>query len=148
MFLGPVVTLFFSDKLYVIVFVLICVRIIVWAIYLLYCFKRFPALKQSISVDKRSIGYLLRLSSWMTVSNFISPLMTYLDRFLIATIISVTAVTFYSTPYEVITRLLVFATGICSVLFPTFSASPLAVIHGSLNLPSPFVMSIVWVGSV
>lgn len=123
MFLGPVITLFFSDKLYVIVFVLICIRIIFWTIYLLFCFKRFPALIQSFRTDKKSISYLLRLSSWMTVSNFISPLMTYIDRFLIATIISVTAVTFYSTPYEVITRFLVFATGICGVLFPSFSAS-------------------------
>jgi hypothetical protein len=35
----------------------------------------------------------------------ISPLMVYMDRFLIGSVISVAAVAFYATPYEVITKM-------------------------------------------
>src|ERR1700723_1921283 len=53
-----------------------------------------------------SVGPLLRFGGWMTVSNIVGPLMVTLDRFLIAGLISVTAVAYYATPYELVTKLL------------------------------------------
>ena len=41
----------------------------------------------------------------MTVSNIVSPLMNSADRFLIGAILSMTAVAYYVTPYEVVTKL-------------------------------------------
>ena len=41
----------------------------------------------------------------MTVSNVVNPLMVYFDRFLIGGRISMSAVAFYVTPYEVVTKL-------------------------------------------
>ncbi len=57
----------------------------------------------------------------MTVSNIIGPLMVYFDRFLIGAAISVTAVAYYVTPYEVITRLWIIPAALVGVLFPAFS---------------------------
>lgn len=59
----------------------------------------------------------------MTVTNVVGPLMVSMDRFLIAGLISVTAVAYYATPYEVVTKLLLFPTAVMGVLFPAFSAS-------------------------
>jgi O-antigen/teichoic acid export membrane protein len=45
------------------------------------------------------------------------------DRFLIGALLSVGAVTFYATPYEVVTKLLIIPGALASVLFPAFSTS-------------------------
>jgi O-antigen/teichoic acid export membrane protein len=57
----------------------------------------------------------------MTVSNVIGPLMVTFDRFVIGGMISVTAVAYYATPYEVATKLLFVPAALAGVLFPAFS---------------------------
>ena len=59
----------------------------------------------------------------MTVSNIVAPLMVYLDRFLIGSLVSLSAVAVYVVPYEVVTKLWIVAAAITSVLFPGFSAA-------------------------
>ena len=59
----------------------------------------------------------------MTVTNIVGPLMVYMDRFLIGGLISVTAVAYYATPYEVVTKLWLIPSSLVSVLFPAFSTS-------------------------
>ena len=59
----------------------------------------------------------------MTVTNIVGPLMVYLDRFLIGAFISVTAVAYYATPYEVVTKLWLISGAVVSVLFPAFSTT-------------------------
>jgi len=41
----------------------------------------------------------------MTVSSVIGPVMVQMDRLVIGGVLSMTAVTFYTTPYEVVTKL-------------------------------------------
>ena len=57
----------------------------------------------------------------MTVSNVISPILVYLDRFLIGVVVAVAAVTYYATPWEVVTKLLLIPGAVSGVLFPAFS---------------------------
>jgi len=59
----------------------------------------------------------------MTVSNIVGPTMLYLDRFLISGIISLSAVAYYTTPYEVLNRLMIIPGALVGVLFPAFSHS-------------------------
>jgi O-antigen/teichoic acid export membrane protein len=61
---------------------------------------------------------LLRVGGWMTVTNIASPLMSYLDRFVIGAVQSLSAVAWYATPQEMVSRLLLFAGALSSVLFP------------------------------
>jgi len=72
-------------------------------------------------MHRRAIAPLLQVGGWMTVSNVVSPLMTYVDRFIIGAWLPVTAVAYYGTPYEAVTKLLVFPTAVVAVLFPAFS---------------------------
>jgi len=58
----------------------------------------------------------------MTITNIISPVMIYLDRFFISGIISVSAVAYYATPSEVVTKLTLIAGAMMAVFFPTFSS--------------------------
>ena len=62
----------------------------------------------------------------MTVSNIVSPLMAYLDRFLIGMLLSLTAVAYYATPFEIVTKFLILPAAIVGVLFPAFSTALVA----------------------
>ncbi len=57
----------------------------------------------------------------MTVSNVVSPLMVTLDRFLIGAMVSLAAVAYYATPYEVVTKFWLLPGALMGVMFPAFS---------------------------
>ena len=61
---------------------------------------------------------ILRFGGWMMVSNLTSPLMVYADRFVIAASVVAAQVAYYTTPFEVVTRLLVLPAAATTVLFP------------------------------
>ena len=122
-FVGPLVVLPFSQSLGSVVGILVVGRLIGCAGHFWLCFRVAPELRQGISWHTSLAGPLLRFGGWMTVSNVVGPLMVTLDRFLIGALLSVTAVTYYATPYEVVTKLLLIPGAVVTVLFPAFSAS-------------------------
>lgn len=122
-FLGPLLVLPFSQSLLPIVAVSAMGRLIALLVHLFLCFYVMPSLRRGIALHKEVVRPLLSFGSWMTVTNIISPLMVYLDRFLIGAFVSVTAVAYYATPYEVVTKLWVLPGALVSVLFPAFSTS-------------------------
>jgi O-antigen/teichoic acid export membrane protein len=65
---------------------------------------------------------LLQLGGWMSVSNVVGPLLTYLDRLLIAALVPLRAVGIYSAPYDLATRMLVIPYSIVAALFPMSAA--------------------------
>jgi O-antigen/teichoic acid export membrane protein len=66
---------------------------------------------------------LLGQGGWMTVSNVVGPLMTYLDRFIVGAILGTAAVALYATPYEVLGRLNVLPGIVLGVLFPAMATA-------------------------
>tara|TARA_R110002124_G_scaffold101462_6_gene249039 strand:+ start:620 stop:1867 length:1248 start_codon:yes stop_codon:yes gene_type:complete len=66
---------------------------------------------------------LLKFGGWLSVSNLVSPLMSYIDRFLLATIISTTAVSYYVTPQELVLRIGIIPAAIAAVIFPALAAT-------------------------
>jgi O-antigen/teichoic acid export membrane protein len=66
---------------------------------------------------------LLAYGGWLTVSNIVGPLMVYADRFVIGTLLAVSAVGYYSAPYEVVTRLWLVPAALTGVLFPAMAAA-------------------------
>ncbi len=122
-FLGPVAVLPFTNSLVSVVVVLIFARFVALCVYILLCLKVEPRLRGSFSVNRKMAKSLLSFGGWLTVSNIVSPLMVYMDRFLIGAMITMTAVTYYATPYEVVTRFLVIPVALMGVLFPAFSTA-------------------------
>jgi len=59
----------------------------------------------------------------MSLSNIVSPLMTYFDRFFIGALLPVAAVAYYVTPFEAVMKLLLFPSALMGVLFPAFAES-------------------------
>jgi len=121
--LGPLLVLPFSQSLFPVVAVLVAGRLIAWLAHLLLCFQSMPTLHQKVSLRPKVIGTLLHFGGWMTVTNIVSPMMVYMDRFLIGSLLSVSAVAYYATPYDIVTRLLIIPGALVSVLFPAFATS-------------------------
>lgn len=68
--------------------------------------------------NKQQEFNLLKFGAWMTVSNIISPLLIYLDRFIISGMYGAGMIAFYTVPFEILTRLLIVPGAIGSALFP------------------------------
>jgi O-antigen/teichoic acid export membrane protein len=98
-------------------------RVIAGVAHLWACFRALPALQRSFGFHASFVGPLFRFGSWMTISNIVAPVLVSFDRFLIGSIISVSAVAFYAVPYEVVTRLSLVPGALVGVLFPAFSTS-------------------------
>ncbi len=65
---------------------------------------------------------LNRFGKWMTVSNIAHPLLMQSDRFIIASIVSASAVTAYYIPFEVVIQSTMVASAVTSVMFPMLTA--------------------------
>ena len=120
-FLGPLAVLPFSNSLAAIVAVLFLGRLIGVYAYYHYCVRMVPAIRNAITFDKKQVRTLLGFGGWMTVTNVLGPLMVYFDRFLIGFVLTMTAVSYYVAPYEMVTRLWMIPMGLIGVLFPAFS---------------------------
>ena len=122
-FVGPLAVLPFSAKLHFIVAVLVAVRVLALFAHLLVCFRLIPNLRQGFGLRRAVVKPLIIFGGWITVSNVISPMMVYFDRFLIGVVMSTTAVAYYATPHEMVTRLSVIPVAMVGVLFPAFATS-------------------------
>lgn len=138
-FLGPLLVLLITNSLFWIVVFLIFTRISIWILYLIQCFKANKAMRQNIRFDLNSIKPVLKFSIWITIGNLILPMILYSDRFLIGAIISAVAITFYVTPYELVTKLMMIPVALSGVLFPIFSAG---------FLSKPEIIKIIFLRSV
>jgi O-antigen/teichoic acid export membrane protein len=94
---------------------------------------------------RSSIFPLLTTGGWMTVSNVISPLMTYLDRFLIGFVAGTAAVAYYVTPQEMVMRLAIIPAAITGALFPMFAQSPR---EGALSLNETMIKYSLQIGAI
>lgn len=119
-FAGPLLVLPFSRSLFDVVLVLVGARAVLWAAHVAACFRIVPELRAGVRFRRDLVGSLLRFGGWMTVSNLVSPLMVYMDRFLIGAVLTVSAVAYYATPWEMATKLLIVPSALSSVLFPAF----------------------------
>ena len=134
-FLAPFVVSIYSVDLYDVMIFLLLGRLVLFIVYMAIALHLFPALVH-FPIRLSLTGQMFRLGGWMTVSNIIGPVMVYFDRFLIGAWISIAAVSYYVTPYEVVTKLIFFATAIVTVLFPAFSTTFFVDPHKTARLYS------------
>jgi O-antigen/teichoic acid export membrane protein len=122
-FLGPLFVLPFSHSLVPVIAILFLGRFAGCGCFLWATLRAVPSLRRELKLNRSFVRPLLRLGSWMTVTNLVSPLMVTLDRFLIGAILSIAAVTYYVTPFEVVTKVLLIPAALTGVVFPAFSTS-------------------------
>ncbi len=122
-FLSPLLVLPFNTSLIPLVLLLVVGRLLAWLVYARVMFNVLPELKHNIKLDRNAIGALLSFGGWMTVSNLVLPVMVYFDRFVIGAMLSLTAITYYVTPHEIVTRLRIIPTALGGVIFPALARS-------------------------
>ena len=122
-YLGPILVLPFSHSLVPIVAVLVGGRAIMLVAHAIVVSRLLNGFQLNVSYERERFAPLLSTGGWLMVSNVIIPIMMYLDRFIIGSLVSVAAVAFYTTPYEVVSRLLIIPASVTGVVFPAFASS-------------------------
>jgi O-antigen/teichoic acid export membrane protein/glycosyltransferase involved in cell wall biosynthesis len=104
-----------------IVSIMVGIRLSSTVAYFFLCFRVIPGLGDHLRFSRGSLRPLAIFGGWIMVSNVCTPIFAYLERFMIASILSVSTLTFYSAPYELVSKLLIFPMAIVPSLFPYFS---------------------------
>jgi O-antigen/teichoic acid export membrane protein len=145
-YLGPLSMLLFSHSLFPVVVTLALGRIAACLFHFWACNKYVPVFTYNIAWNGESFRDLAGFGSWITISNFITPVMVYLDRFVIGALVSISAVAYYAAPFDAITKLTMVPSSLSGVLFPAFSEAlavgdrPRVVFLYERSLVSTFVM--------
>lgn len=119
-FVAPLFVLPFSNSLVFVLLSLFLVRVMTFTAFIYLC-KRAMSNFNQITFSKKVIPELLRFGGWMTVSNVVSPIMVQMDRFAIGVMMSMAAVAYYATPFEMVTKVLLVPAAIAGVCFPQFA---------------------------
>jgi O-antigen/teichoic acid export membrane protein len=122
-FVCPWVALLFTSSLSWAVLSLIAARVVALFAYFIAAIVSMPALRSNRSWQRSAVKPLVAFGGWMTVTNVLGPVMLYLDRFMIGSLLSVSAVAYYATPYDMVTKLLLIPISLTAVLFPAFATS-------------------------
>ncbi|WP_333848965.1 flippase [Leclercia sp.] len=117
----PVVLIYYNASLSSGILGLTLARVISFAINH-YCVRRYVTIN-FLLFDKHVCKRLLSHGGWVSVSNIISPLILYCDRFILSNMLGAKNVAFYTAPSEIVNRISIFPNAISRVLFPLFSHS-------------------------
>jgi O-antigen/teichoic acid export membrane protein len=122
-FVGPALAILAWDSLTAVMLALVACRVA----YTLGCawisFRLVPGLWGRPHFSIALLPSLLRISGWITISNTLTPLLLYADRFLIAALMPLAAVSYYATPFDVVARYTILPIAVTGALFPAIAAS-------------------------
>ena len=121
-YIGPLIVLRVVDSLVAVMAVLVVCRIVMTICYWRICIEEMPSLR-SAAADWRQIGVLGRLGGWMTVSNLAWPVLMYVDRFVVASVLSAAAAGYYATPSDLLGRFSLVTIAVMNTAFPAMAAS-------------------------
>lgn len=121
-YLGPLPILLYVDSLTAVMLFLVISRAVALAAYVILSLRALPSLSGRFRLQPSRLKPLLGLGGWLTVSGFVIPTVVALDRFVVGGFESLSAVAYYTTPYEVVTKMWIFSASLLAVLFPAFSA--------------------------
>jgi O-antigen/teichoic acid export membrane protein len=105
-----------------IVILLVASRIVVALIYFGVCVNLFPMIHADWSLDLKLLRALLTYGGWVSISNFVAPLLSYADRFVIGSVLGMASVSYYTAPNEAITKASLLPGTLLVTLFPALAS--------------------------
>lgn len=117
----PLIFLYFENKLSFAIAGLILARFITLIVVAIISKKIIYSLFYKLNIV--TLKQLLNFGGWLTVSNIISPVMVYFDRFILSHLSGANVVSQYTAPSDLVNRLGVFPGSIAKALFPKLSNS-------------------------
>jgi O-antigen/teichoic acid export membrane protein len=121
-YLGPLAVLPFSNSLVSVLAVLLLCRVVMLVAYWRICINAMPELLHA-RAEFAKLKPVLRMGGWMTASNVTWPILTYMDRFIIASVLSAAATGYYSTPFDLVLRFTIIPVAIMNTAYPAMAAS-------------------------
>lgn len=96
-------------------------RVVALLALIILALRIFPQLRR-LSTEFSLFRRLLTYGGWVTVSSVVGPILVYLDRLVVATLMSLGALAYYTAPYDAATKLWIIPASLTTTLFPTFSS--------------------------
>jgi O-antigen/teichoic acid export membrane protein len=90
---------------------------IAFAVLVRHVMRAAPA-----GIRPRLLRPVLALGGWMAVSTVVAALIIYLDRFAISALLGMSALAFYVTPFEIVSRLAIIPAAVGAALLPAFAS--------------------------
>ena len=112
---------YFSPSLAYIIPTAVVVRASMNVPFFIACFKFVP-LTRRFSLSWDAVRSLLSFGGWVAVTGLIAPLLETIDRLIIGAVIGAQAVTYYTLPYQLVTKIRIIPASLSRSLFPQFSA--------------------------
>ncbi len=121
-YLGPLATLAVWRSLVPVMLVQLFTRVLTTVVLFILARRAMPSLATA-RISFAAIRPVLRLGGWMTVSNIAWPVLIYLDRFVIASVLSTAATAWYATPFDVIFRFTSVPQSVMAASFPAMTTA-------------------------
>ncbi len=132
-FVIPAIAASFGYSLPYIVAMLLISRVAICVVMVMVVNKAIPVLRWKAHLDWQALRPLFLFGGWMSVSNIVSPLLVYLDRFMLGSLIGLTAVGYYTAPFDGVMRLLILPASLMGAVFPSVSAMSAIGDHVSIH---------------
>lgn len=87
--------------------------------------RRFVPLARPCLPSRNHLRHLLVYGGWVSVMNFLAPLLVTVDRLVIAAVSGAKAVTHYTIPYDIVSRGMIISGSFASALFPRLAKLPI-----------------------
>lgn len=117
----PLAVSYIRPNLGGIVISLAALRYIFFILHAHLTFKLEPRLKTISLLPIKESFPLIKEGGWFSVSNIIGPIMVYFDRFFLAALFPAQTIAYYTTPFEIASRIQIIPAALTRTLFPTFA---------------------------
>jgi O-antigen/teichoic acid export membrane protein len=94
---------------------------VVWCVLWVGHLSRLLPRARDVRAPWSDMRRLLRFGGWLSVSNLISPLMVYADRFYLASVLPTTQIAYYTVSFDAASRLASLPQVATNVLFPALA---------------------------
>lgn len=138
--LVPAIAAPLGASLPAIVLLLVGVRVVACGATAAAIRRAIPRFRWTLDLRWDTLRPLLGYGGWVSISNVVSPLLVYLERFLLAALAGVAALAYYTAPSEAVMRLLILPAGLAGAVFPALSAGPMASTERLLARPLRFLL--------
>ncbi|MFY9510778.1 MAG: oligosaccharide flippase family protein, partial [Rubrivivax sp.] len=121
-YLGPLLCALVWPRLEAVVAAVVVMRVFGAWMHLRACRVEFAAMLRLAWPERSLLKALFAVGGWISVSNFVSPLLSYLDRFIVARQLPIEQVAYYATPYDLLMRTMVLPYALMAVIFPLLAS--------------------------
>ena len=127
-YLAGVVVVLLDQDFRIILYAFFALRILSFLASFVAANKVVPLFRSFLTAEFMTRRYLarvremIRFGGWIALGLLLGPMLLYFDQWLIGVILTVTTLTYYTVPFNLLSRLFVFPASIIRPLFPAFSA--------------------------